>query len=59
MSYTATMSPAGLFASQFVAERPPRKVRSRARHVLHRLVRAFGALGLALDGAYPPSGRAR
>jgi hypothetical protein len=59
MSYTATMSPAGLFASQFVAVGPRHKARSRARQILRRFVRAFGAMGLALDGAYPPSGRAR
>lgn len=59
MSYTATMSPAGFFASQFVAERPRAKTRHRARQVLRRFVRAFGAMGLALDGAYPLSGRAR
>jgi hypothetical protein len=61
MSYTATMSPAGLFASQFIAERPRphTQVRNRVKHALRRFIRAFGAMGLALEGAYPPSGRAR
>lgn len=59
MAYTATMSSAGLFASQFVAERPSSMARRRTMQALRCFARAFGAMRLVLEGAYPHSGRAR
>ena len=53
MSYTTTMSPAALFASQFIAHYPRTPARSRTMQVLRRVARAFGTIGLALGGAYP------
>lgn len=59
MACTATMSPAGYFASQFVAERPHTTARFRVRQLLRRFVRAFETMGLALDGAYAPASGTR
>lgn len=41
MSYTATMTPAGLFASQFIADRPCDRTTSRAVQLLRRVARAI------------------
>lgn len=53
MSYTTSLSPAALFASQFIAHYPRTPARGRTKRVLQHMVRTFGTIGLVLGGAYP------
>lgn len=53
MSYTATTTPVGLFASQFSAFESGAKTDSLAVQLLRPVGRALVAFGQFLGGAYP------
>jgi hypothetical protein len=53
MTYTASMSPVGLYASQFIPPAFEARSQGEPAPAQKRVGRALGALGLMLGGAYP------